>query len=461
MKKNLLIIIISILVIGLFIGAFFFIRSRGITTITLDINPSLEIKINKNEKVISIKALNEDAKNIIEGDYKGKSLNDTLSLITDNVIKYDYVNDDFSVDIILHSNGYISSSDTLEKLNRVLEEKHIRSNIIVVDKITKEDEELAKKYNISPAKAAYVKEVSNEKENISFDNLIERSVTEINETKNNGWYCDKDYTLEGSRCIKEIEVVAASIGKICPEGYHEYNDKCYEEKPSIETDKLLCREEFTLSNGKCIRTISNNAIPVKYECSKGDAKTRLEMGLTSADAGDANDIVCVDLSSATHPVTPCELPQSDPTERMKSGGRCYWHRAPVIESGCPGKIRVGGECWDNATNILICAGYRDGKQYKSRDEYCEHSIKYYDPVVKEYRCEDDFTLNGNKCEKDEVEEAWNERVCEDGYTIVDNDRCINKNNNVSKVDGYVCEMENFKIKDNMCHVYEVIDAKKG
>ena len=459
MKKKIIISIIACLILIIGISGFILWNNRIVSTITLDINPSIEINLNRNDKVKSIVALNDDAKDILNDNYKGKSLDDTFDLLITNLIDKGFIEDNY-VDVIVYSNGKLSSEDIGEKVEFIFGKQDIHAEVIVIDSITKEDEELAKKYNISPAKVAYIKSILEKNENINIEDLANKSVSEVKETKETGRYCEEDYILEGDWCLKEKEIVSASIGMVCPSGYLEYNGKCYEEVESIEGDNYICGEEFTLSNDKCIREITDNAIPSKYSCNSGTAKTRLEAGLTTADAGDANDIVCVDTSNATHPMSPCEV--NDGTEFTVSGGKCYWHKAPVIESGCPGKIQVDGFCWDDASNILICVGARDGKQYSSRTEFCEGSIKYVNPVVTEYKCENNsFKLTGNKCALEEVEDAGKERICPSGYTLVNNDRCINYNKIASKEDGYYCEGENTRLKGNQCIIYEMIEAKNN
>ena len=454
MKKKITIItIICIFIIGII--SYIIWDNRTVSTITLDINPSIEINLNRKEKVKSIIALNDDAKDIIT-DIKGKTLDESLKIITNNVITKGYI-DDKQVTVLLYAKGNIDNKSLQDKVNKNFTEKEIAIDIIVINNVTEEDIKLAKKYNITPAKASYINSITKENNNIDYKSLINKPVKELNETKNTGNYCEEGYILEGDFCLKEIDRKPAINGMVCPEGYYDYNDKCYEETRSEEGNKLLCRDEFTINGTKCTRTIRIDAEPSKYQCPKGEAKTKSELGLTNANSGDANEILCVDYSNATHPVSPCEA--NDGTEYTISGGKCYWHRAPVIPGGCPGKIQVGGECWDDASGIYICVGYRDGKQYNSRDEYCEHSIKYLNPVVSEYKCPENHKLNGTKCEKEEVEDAWLERICPANYTLVNNDRCINYNKTSNKKDGYICNQENSRLKGNTCIIYKMIEAK--
>ena len=454
MKKSLIVFGICFLVI---IGFILF-NNRTVSTITLDINPSILIDLNKKNYVKNVKALNDDAKDIVSNDLMGKSLDDSIAIIAKNILEKGYV-DDNQVTILLYSTGNVNNNELKNIVGNHFGEQSIATNIIIVDNISKRDKEIAKKYNISPAKASYINSILDSNSNIDVANLVDESIRGLNETKNNGKYCEKGYNLEGDWCFKEIDRKPAKSGEICAYGYLEYKGKCYEEIPIEHTDKLLCRDDFSLENNKCIKTVTMNAEPVKYYCPSGKEMTNYEVGITEKDAENANDIVCVDTSNAKHPVSPCET--HDGTEYTKSGGKCYWHRAPVIATGCPGKVQVNGMCWDDASNILICEGDRDGKRYTSRDEYCIKSIIITQPIVSEYKCENDYRLEGSKCLKDEVEDAYNELLCPNGYFKVNNDRCINKNKMVNKKKGLVCEYDASKLKGNICIIYNIVEAKNS
>lgn len=453
MKKKTIILLI-ILVLLITIGCLLF-NNRVASTIILDINPSIKINLDKNENVISVKALNDDAKEIISDEYNNKSLDVVFDLLVTKLIDKDYGIDN-KIDIILHAEGKIDTENVGRRVENIFGQK-IDTHVIVVNDITPEDKELAKKYDITPSKASYINSILKDNENIELDSLINKPVSDLNETKLTGSYCDDGYQLNDGRCYKEIRRTSASNGLICPEFYYEYEGKCYIEEPINHTDQLFCRDEFELVNNECVRTSTISANPVKYKCPSGEESTYGKAGLAFEDSGIANDIVCLDTSNAKHPVSPCET--HDGTEYTVVGGKCYWHRAPVIAAGCPGKILVNGVCWDDASNILICEGYRDGKRYNSRDEYCEHSIKTIEPVVTEYKCPDDYTLNGDKCVKYEKENAEHVLECPSGYARVNNDRCIDYNKVREKESGLVCDEENSRVQGNECIIYEVVDAK--
>ena len=453
-SKKLLILISIVLIIGLI--SIILYNNRIVSKITLDINPSIEIDLNKNDKVIKVIPINKDAKDITNDDFKGKTLNNTLKKITNNVIEKGIIKENY-VSIIIHSEGSIKSTKIENNIQKYFNEKEIAVETITIDNITKEDEKLAKKYNISPAKASYIKSITDNNKDIKIEDLSNKPVNEIKETKETGKYCSKDYTLKGDWCYKEIDRKKPTQGEICPEGYYEYKDKCYEEQPSIETDKLLCREEFSLDDKTCKRTTIVKAEVSKYTCSSGEVKTEAEVGNAPYGSGDANKPVCVS-SSTSHAVTPCNLPASDPTERMSSGGKCYWHKAPVIPEGCPGKIKVNGFCWDDATNVYLCPNSKNSNP-RTANDICYTILKNVKPVPEGYKCEDGMTLKEDKCVREEQEPAIYERTCPNGYNLVNNDRCINYKKIKPKENGLICEGENAELKNNTCIIYEVIEAK--
>ena len=122
MKKIiiLLVIIILLLVVGIF-GCIKY-TNKIVSTITLDINPSIEINLNKSNKVVNVIALNEDAKDIIGSDLKGKTLDETIKLITNNVIEKGYAEKDY-VGIILYSKGNVDNEKIKENIERIFSDK--------------------------------------------------------------------------------------------------------------------------------------------------------------------------------------------------------------------------------------------------------------------------------------------------------------------------------------------------
>ena len=260
-------IIIPLGVIFVLAIVIFFIKYKDnkiVSTITLDINPSIELNLTNDKVVKSVIALNDDAKEIISGSIEGKSLEDALNIITTNLIEKDYINTNELVDIILYADGSLSSNNVKKSLTNSLNDKNISPNIIVIDSITEEDKELSKKYNVTPAKVSYIKRITNDNKNINIDTLVNKSVNELKETKETGKYCDTGFFLEADWCYKEIDKVPASNGMVCPGGYNNVdNDRCINfSKMTNKQSGLVCDGlDWRLKGNMCI---IYEIVPVKH-----------------------------------------------------------------------------------------------------------------------------------------------------------------------------------------------------
>lgn len=442
MKKKLFIIVLIILFILGVIG-FCIWNNRTISIISLDINPSIQIRLNRHDKVKKVVALNEDAKDIVKNT-KDENIGRTLENITKNIIKSNFVDESRFVDIILYTDGKISSEDVRGKLVDVLDQEQCVFNIIVVKEITKEDKKLAKKYNISPAKAAYIRSITDEKEGIDSKDLVHKSVSELNHTKETGYYCEEDYILEGSWCLKEKKRETAPKGDICPNGYGDYQGVCYEEEAGRDGDKLICREDFTLVGKKCERHSEHDA---RGKCSSGDYDSGLDKCVARKYVGDA--------------VEYCRI---TPGEDLLYNGRCLG-RKPTINGGCLGSdVVIDGWCYDTSPTSGYEAEWKceiDGEMilmHKSNSDGKCYRVEESDPTS--YYCDDHGKLVDKKCILEDKEDAMYEKICSSGYTLL-NGRCYNLNKTSDMVKGFYCDEPDTRLVGNTCIYYERKDAKQG
>ena len=88
---------VFLLAIGTVIGTFINKASdnKVFATVSIDVNPSLEIKINKEEKVLDVIPLNDDAKKVIgEMDFSGASMELTVNALIGSMYRLGYLNDE-------------------------------------------------------------------------------------------------------------------------------------------------------------------------------------------------------------------------------------------------------------------------------------------------------------------------------------------------------------------------------
>ena len=192
MKKNKLgIIIFGIILVAILIVVGFFVikdaksgkveEVKIASTITLDINPSIEINLDKDEKVINVIALNDDAKDLVNDEYTGKSLDNVITNITETLIEKGYAKE--KIVILLNTKGNISSSTIQNIITSTLETKKIDSEIIVQNTSANASAN-AKKYNISESKASLIEEIVKANDSKTFEDLKDKSISELAKLKN-------------------------------------------------------------------------------------------------------------------------------------------------------------------------------------------------------------------------------------------------------------------------------------
>lgn len=153
------------------------------STITMDVNPSIKVEANKNNKVINVLALNEDAKTLISDDLKEKDVNEVIKTLTTRLITVGYFKDDAT--IIMNVEGTLEAGNIRNTIVNVLNKENIEVNIIE-PVITESSKKIAEDLGITPAKASYLEEVISKNPAVKIEDIKDKSVKEIEEvTKEN------------------------------------------------------------------------------------------------------------------------------------------------------------------------------------------------------------------------------------------------------------------------------------
>ena len=432
MKKK-VIIIISILLIGilLFIKLIFFKEKYSI--ITLDINPSIELKVNNKDIVVEVKSLNEDANELISNDLKNKNIDEVITNISNGIMdKID--NEDKEYIILIHVDGSLETDRINGKISEVFNERNKPVNIIVPI-ITKKDEKEAKKLNITPAKAAFLKEVTESNDNLKIEELASKPVAELKEIKETGHYCNTGYTLEGDFCVKKIGEEQAIKSKICPKDYNEIDGTCY--KTDGFNEELYCSNGQTLKDNQCVGEVYSDA---KIKCEAGEYNQETEK--------------CETLVYIAEGTKKC----GGDNPRISEQGTCTYPK-PMINGGCIGNdVVINGWCYNmidggsDYPNLICPSGSEAAIGSNGRACYKKTIIQ---PT---YYCDED-RLDGKKCISNKPTEPDHKITCNEGYTSYYDRMCVNYNNKTSLVDGYTCSNEFAKLQDDKCILYEVIEAK--
>ena len=220
MKKKIIIVIISLLVIALVVGTILLLKKDDnkvnesseiavVSTIIMDINPSIEIGLDKNEIVRSVKPLNDDAKEVITKDLIGKNLNDTIDEITEKVVEKGYAKDD-KITILVSATGDIKIDKVESLVNESFQKQEITVSVLV-QMISDSAKKVAEAYDISDAKASYIEEMLKENSELSIKDLKDKSINELEEIKNKS-ELKNDTIKDNSSSANPTPNVGASSG---------------------------------------------------------------------------------------------------------------------------------------------------------------------------------------------------------------------------------------------------------
>ena len=184
-------LIAACLAVMLLGGGLFYQRANAVASVvSLDVNPSIELKVNRSEKVLVCTPLNEDAKAILAdmsngADLKGAKLDVAVNAIVGSLVRNGYL-DSISSAIMIS----VEDKDTAraEKLQReltsavdgVLQTSEAKAAVLT-QTLTQDAarEQQARENNISTGKAALVNCVLAINPSLKFDALARLSVEEL------------------------------------------------------------------------------------------------------------------------------------------------------------------------------------------------------------------------------------------------------------------------------------------
>lgn len=152
------------------------------SVIGIDVNPSIELSINRKERVLEMRALNEDAEAIIDDmDLVGVDLNVAVNAVVGSMVTHGYLDDLDNAILVTVSNDSVRKARELRSsvvgdIQQTLWENQVEA--VVYDQQVIEDEEiqtLARQYGISYGKAYFLKELIDQNPSLSMEDMEELS----------------------------------------------------------------------------------------------------------------------------------------------------------------------------------------------------------------------------------------------------------------------------------------------
>ena len=200
-------------------GGIFYQQAHAVASVvSLDVNPSIELKVSKSEKVLVCTPLNEDAKAILAdmgdgADLKGAKLDVAVNAIVGSLVRNGYLNSISSAIMISVEDNDTARAEKLQReltstVDGVLQTSEAKASVLT-QTLTQDAglEQQARENSISTGKAALVNRVLALNPTLKFDALAKLSVEEL-----------KDLAEAGAPAMpigtdKAMDIAAAAFGK--------------------------------------------------------------------------------------------------------------------------------------------------------------------------------------------------------------------------------------------------------
>ena len=200
-------------------GGIFYQQAHAVASVvSLDVNPSIELKVSKSEKVLVCTPLNEDAKAILAdmgdgADLKGAKLDVAVNAIVGSLVRNGYLNSISSAIMISVEDNDTERAEKLQReltstVDGVLQTSEAKASVLT-QTLTQDAglAQQARENSISTGKAALVNRVLALNPALKFDALAKLSVEEL-----------KDLAEAGAPAMpigtdKAMDIAAAAFGK--------------------------------------------------------------------------------------------------------------------------------------------------------------------------------------------------------------------------------------------------------
>ena len=172
-------------------GGVFYQRANAVASVvSLDVNPSIELKVSRSEKVLACAPLNDDAKTVLAdmgggADLKGAKLDVAVNAIVGSLVRNGYLNSISSAIMISVEDKDTARAEKLQReltsaVDGVLQTSEAKAAVLT-QTLTQDAarEQQARENNISTGKAALVNRVLAINPELQFDALAKLSVEEL------------------------------------------------------------------------------------------------------------------------------------------------------------------------------------------------------------------------------------------------------------------------------------------
>ena len=156
-------------------------------TVSLDVNPSVELQVNQKERVLNVKALNEDGRIIVgDMDFSGSSLDVAVNALIGSMLQNGYLNElANSILISVDNDDPVRGADLQARLSaevdRLLQTDSFSASVLSQTVVrSSELQQMAEQYGITLGKAQLIQDILSRSTLHTFDELAPLSINELN-----------------------------------------------------------------------------------------------------------------------------------------------------------------------------------------------------------------------------------------------------------------------------------------
>lgn len=157
------------------------------STVSLDVNPSIEIQVNEKNRVLDVVPMNEDGKTIIgEMDFRGNGLDVTVNALIGSMLKNGFISEiSNSILVSVDSDDPEKSVSLREMLAAEIENllsTSTFSGAVLTQGVTQTEElqKLAEEYGITLGKAQLINQIITQNTKYTFEDLASLTINELN-----------------------------------------------------------------------------------------------------------------------------------------------------------------------------------------------------------------------------------------------------------------------------------------
>jgi uncharacterized membrane protein YkoI len=222
------------------------------STVSLDVNPSIEITVNQKERVLDVNALNEDGKKITAGmDFKGSDIDVAVNAIIGSMVRNGHISELsnsilVSVDSKDAAGGAALQKKLTDEVASLLQTQSF-SGAVISQTVDRDDalESLAKKYGISTGKARLIQRIIAQNSRYNFEDLVNLTINELNLLTESGRLHLDAVTSSGTASEKRyIGSEAAKQAALKHAGVTEMDIRGFEIDMDLENGTMVYEIEF-------------------------------------------------------------------------------------------------------------------------------------------------------------------------------------------------------------------------